>query len=304
MKIFMTGATGYIGGVITEKLLQAGHQVVGLARSDASARALEELGAEPRRGTLGDAQVLTDAAREADGVIQNAFDLGADFTTASSDEAKAVDALITGLQGSGKPLVYTSGTGGLGDTGAIVYDEETPIAVAESPTVQALQVRFDTEKAVTNATGLRGVALRPPNVYGRGGGRSVLWLIGAAGRKLGAVPYPVGAGDNLWSLVHVDDLADLFVLAVEKAPGGELFHAAARSGIRTRDIAAAISRGVGLGGRTVALERAELADALGAPPLADYWSTNSQISGEKARRELGWEPRHLDVLDELGRPSN
>lgn len=234
MKIFMTGATGYIGSVITEKLLQAGHQVVGLARSDASARALQGLGARPLRGSLGDTQLLTDAARAADGVIQNAFDLGADFATATAEEAKAVDTLITALRGSGKPLVYTSGTGGLGDTGSVVYDEETPIAASESPTVRALQLRFETEKAVTSATGLRGVALRPPNVFGRGGGRSVLWLIGAAGHKLGAVPYPKEAGDNLWSLVHVDDLADLYVLAVEKAPGGELFHAASRSGLRTR----------------------------------------------------------------------
>jgi nucleoside-diphosphate-sugar epimerase len=304
MRIFMTGATGYIGSAITEKLLQAGHQVVGLARSDASARALQELGAEPLRGSLDDAQLLTDAARAADGVIQNAFDLGADFTTASADEAKAVSALIAALQGTGKPLVYTSGTGGLGDTGAIVYDEETPVAVSESPTVRALQRRFETENAVTSAAGLRGVALRPPNVFGRGGGRSVLWLIAAAGRKLGAVPYPVEAGDNLWSLVHVDDLADLYVLAVERAPGSELFHAASRSGLRTRDIAAAISRGAGLGGKTVALDRDELAEALGAAPLADYWSINSQISGEKARRVLGWEPRHLDVLDELGQPAS
>lgn len=304
MKIFMTGATGYIGSVITEKLLQAGHQVEGLARSDASARALKEQGVEPRLGSLSDTRLLTDAAREADGVIQNAFDLRGDFVSASTEEARAVDALIAGLRGSGKPLVYTSGTGGLGDTGDIVFDEETPIAEPESPVVQALQMRFATEKAVISAPGIRGIALRPPNVYGRGGGQSVLWLIGMAGRKLGAVPYPVGADDNLWSLVHVDDLADLFVLAVEKAPAGELFHTATQSGLRTADIATAISHGVGLGGKTVALERADLADALGAPPLADYWSINSQISGEKPRRVLGWDPRHPDALDELARPVN
>jgi nucleoside-diphosphate-sugar epimerase len=303
MKIFMTGATGYIGSVIVEKLVQAGHQVEGLARSAASAQALQDLGAEPRLGSLSDTQLLTDAAREADGVIQNAFDLRADFVSATTDEARAVDALIAGLHGSGKPLVYTSGTGGLGDTGTIVFDEETPIPAPQSPTVEALQRRFATEKAVTGAAGLRGVALRPPNVYGRGGGQSVLWLIGAAAQKLGAAPYPVGAGDNLWSLVHVDDLADLFVLAVEKAPAGELFHAATQNGLRTADIAAAIGHGVGLRGKTVALERADLADALGVPPLADYWSTNSQISGAKARRVLGWDPQRNDALGELARPS-
>ena len=114
------------------------------------------------------------------------------------------------------------------------------------------------------------------------------------------MPYAKGSDDKLWSLVHVDDLADLFVLAIEKAPGGELFHAAAQTGIRTRDLATAISFHEGLGGKTVALDKTELAEALNSPPLAEYWSVNSQITGEKARRMLGWNPQHLDILDEWG----
>ncbi|WP_410566205.1 NAD-dependent epimerase/dehydratase family protein [Amycolatopsis sp. cmx-4-61] len=304
MKIFLTGATGYIGSVIAEKLLQAGHEVVGLARSDSSAEKLKRQGIEPHRGDLRDPRALTEAAQAADGVIQNAFDFAADFATAGASEANAVFTFIEALRGSGKPLVFTSGTGGLGDTGKTIYDEETPVPPSDSPTIKALQVRFDTEKTVIDAADVRGVVLRPPNVYGRSGGRAVLSMIRAASRKLGAVPYAVDAADNLWTLVHVDDLADLFVLAVAKAPSGELFHVGARSGLRTQDLAVAMSHGLGLGGRTVALERAELAEALGAEPLADYWSTNSQISGEKARRVLGWHPRHLDVLGELAGPSD
>jgi nucleoside-diphosphate-sugar epimerase len=304
MKVFLTGATGYIGSVIAEKLLQAGHQVVGLARSDASARALERQGIEPLRGDLNDTQTLTDAARATEGVIHTAFDLGShDFAAANAGETRAVEALIAGLQGSGRPLVYTSGTGVLGDTGETVYDEQTPIAASELPAVKALQMRLDTEKTVLSAPGLRGVVLRPPNVYGRGDGRAVLWMVRAAAQKLGAVPYGIGAEDHLWAFVHVDDLADLFVLAVEKAPGGELFHAGAQRGLRTGDIATALSRGMGLGGKTIALKRPELAEALGSPAMADYWSSNSQSSGEKARRVLGWKPQHLDLLGEVGRPS-
>jgi nucleoside-diphosphate-sugar epimerase len=304
MKIFMTGATGYIGSVIVEKLLGAGHQLSALARSDASAQALEQQGVGVVRGTLADREILTASARDADGVIHNAFDMSTgDFAASNAIDAAAVDALIAGLEGSGKPLVYTSGTGVLGDTGLTVYDEETPIAPSPFPAVQALQGRIAIEQAVLKAQGVRGVVLRPPNVYGRGHGHAVFFLIGGAAQKLGAVPYAAASGDNLWSFVHVEDLADLFVLAVEKAPGGELFHAGAQPGLRTADIATALSHGIGLHGKTVALDRDALVEAIGFPPMADYWSSNSQSSSDKARRVLGWAPRHVDLLTEVAQPA-
>jgi nucleoside-diphosphate-sugar epimerase len=305
MRIFMTGATGYIGSVVTEKLLQAGHQIVGLARSDASAATLQELGVEPRRGDLGDTRGLTDAARAADAVIHNAYDLSSlDFAAANAEEAAAVAAMIAGLRDSDKPLVFTSGTGVLGDTGTVVHDEEDPVAAAELPDAKAVQGRLDNERTVLRAAGPRGIVVRPPNVYGRGDGHGVFWTIRATARKLGAVPYAVGSEDHLWSFVHVDDLAGLFVLAVENAPGGELFHAGAQSGIRTRDIAVALSRGMGLSGRTIPLEMPRLAEAFGSQYVADYWSWNSQSSSDKARRVLGWEPRNLDLLGALEQPSH
>jgi nucleoside-diphosphate-sugar epimerase len=297
VKIFMTGATGYIGSAITGKLLRAGHRVVGLARSDASAATLERQGAQPHRGDLHDLRSLTDAARAADGVIHNAFDAGShDFEAATTNEAHAVDALLAGLRDTGRPLVFTSGTGVLGDTGTAAFDEDTPIDLSGNPAAAALQTRLDTETTVRHATGVRGIVLRPPNVYGRGDGRAVLWLLRAAARTLGAVPYAAGSADHLWSFVHVDDLADLFVRAIDAAPGGELFHAGAQSGLRTQDIATALSRGLRLDGRTVALEIPALADALGSPQMAAYWASNSQSSSAKARRVLGWEPQHLDLL--------
>jgi nucleoside-diphosphate-sugar epimerase len=304
MKIFMTGATGYIGSVIVEKLLAGGHQVTALARSDESAQALAQEGVAIVRGSLDDTSILIASARAADGVIHNAFDMSTgDFAASNAIDASAVDALIAGLRGSGKPLVYTSGTGVLGDTGTAIYDENMPIAPSPFPAVRALQARIDIEQAVLNAQGLRGVVLRPPNVYGRGDGHAVFWMIRGAAKKLGAVPYGAEAGDNLWSFVHVEDLADLFVLALEKAPAGELFHAGAQAGLRTADIAAALSRGIGLDGKTVALDRDALVEAIGFPPMADYWSSNSQSSGDKARRVLGWDPQHVDLLTEVAQPA-
>jgi nucleoside-diphosphate-sugar epimerase len=305
MKIFLTGATGYIGSVIAEKLLHAGHEVTGLVRSKESAQKLEKQGILPFFGDLNAPESLVSVAQEADGVIHTAFDLDSrDFLTASSIEAKAVKVLVAAMEGSGKPFIFTSGTGVLGDTKDVIYDENTPIQLSGSPTVRALQIRLETEKAVLNAVGMRGIVLRPPNVYGRGDGRVFFMMLRAAGQKLGAVPVAEGAEDNLWSYVHVDDLADLFVLAIDKATAGELFHAGAQSGIRSKDIAAALSTGLGLDGKIVALPKAELGEAFGMAAMADYWASNSQSSKEKAHRMLGWEPKHVDLLSEAEQPVN
>jgi nucleoside-diphosphate-sugar epimerase len=304
MKVFLTGATGYIGGVIAEKLLHAGHDVVGLARSDASAGRLKKQGVESVRGEISDTERLTDVVKGVDGVIHTVFDASSlDWTSANAGDAAAVNAMITGLRGTGKPFVYTSGTGVLGNTGEIVYDEDTPVVPSELPAVKALQQRLDTERTVLGAAGVSGIVLRPPNVYGRGDGRAVFWMIREAAKKLRAVPYARGSEDNRWTYVHVDDLADLFVLALDQAPAGELFHTGAQSGLRTQDIATALSRGMGFGGKTVALEMPELEAAIGFPFVAEYWASNSQSSSDKARRVLGWKPRHLDLLGEIGQPS-
>jgi nucleoside-diphosphate-sugar epimerase len=302
MKILLTGATGYIGSVVAEKLVTAGHDVIGLSRSDAASRTMAKQQIKPYRGELGDPNTLLPALKTVDGVIHTAFDMSSgDFAKANAGETKVVETLVSGLTERGQFLILTSGTGVLGNTGELIYEEETPIARADSSAVEALQLRLGVERTVLSAPGLRGVVLRPPNVYGRSDGRMVIWALRTAARKLGGVPYATNSEDNLWSFVHVDDLADLFVLAVEKAPGGELFHAGAQSGLRTQDIATAISHGMGLGGATVALTKSDLAHALGSQALADYWASNSQSSCRKACTKLGWDPRHLDFLYDLSR---
>jgi nucleoside-diphosphate-sugar epimerase len=263
---------------------------------------LQEWGVEALKGDLTDTDLLADAASKADGVIHNAFDMSTgDFLASNMLDSKAVDALISGLSGTDRPLLYTSGTGVLGDTGKEIYSEATPIAPSPLPAVAALQKRLAIENTVLQSGGFKGIVLRPPNTYGRGDGHALLWMIRSAASRLGAVPYLSVSGDNLWAFVHVEDLADLFVLAIEKQPRGQLFHAGAQSGLRTRDIATALAKGMGLGGKTIAMNAADLADAIGFAAMAEYWSSNSQSSNEKAQRILGWRPQHLDLLGSVAR---
>jgi nucleoside-diphosphate-sugar epimerase len=303
MKVLLTGATGYIGSVIAEKLQNAGHHVSGLARSEASAAVLESLGIEVVHGDLDSVEILVEAPQKADAVIHTAFDLGnGDFDNAVAKEKLVVRAFIKSLTNTNKPLIVTSGTAVLGDTGDRVFDEETAILGAPKPGMGAILARLEMEQEVLQAKDVHGVVLRPPNVYGRSNGRAILTLLTFAAHALGAVPFASGTADHKWTFVHVEDLADLYVLALEKAKQGELFHAGAQSGLRTKSIAEALSTGIGLGGKTAELDIPALGSALGAPPLAGYWANNSQSSSEKARRVLGWKPKHEDLLGELAKP--
>lgn len=216
MKVFLTGATGYIGSVVAEKLQLAGHHVTGLSRSGASAATLNSRGIQVIRGDLRDTVVLTDAARAADGVINAAFDFNPqDFPATAALEQQVVTTLVDALEGSGKPLIFTSGTGMLGDTGNVIFDEETTLLVPEGDAGWATRGRLRNEGAVLGASGIRGMVLRAPHVYGRSDGHNLITALRAAGRATGAVPYAMGSGQNQWSFVHVDDLADLYVLALE-----------------------------------------------------------------------------------------
>lgn len=310
MNVFILGATGYIGSIVAERIQRAGHHVRGLARSEQSAGRLAATGIEPVRGSLDDHGILADAAVRADAIIHCAFDLaGGDFLSAAQSERAAVRALLDSIRHVDKTLIVTSGTAVLGDTGDRIFSEDTPIPrvngiQAESPQAHAMRAigeRLAMEEDVLAPAVARGIVLRSPNVYGRGDGKAVLALLRQAGAKLGAVPYAAGTGDHQWSFVHVEDLADLFVLALNKARGGQLFHAGAESSLRTRDIAKAVSTSIGLGGKTIELGIPDLGEALGMPPMAHYWASNSQSSSEKARRLLDWRPAHLQMLVEIAR---
>ncbi|ULH17985.1 NAD-dependent epimerase/dehydratase family protein (plasmid) [Deinococcus sp. KNUC1210] len=303
MNVFLTGATGYIGSVVAEKLRQAGHVVTGLARSDTSADTLQARGIQVVRGDLRDAAVLNDAAQAADGVINAAFDFDPhDFLATAALERQVVTTLVGALKESGKPLIFTSGTGMLGDTGSVVFDEETSLVVPAGDAGWATRGRLQNENTVLGASGMRGIVLRAPHVYGRSDGYNLIAALRTAGLRIGAVPYGPGTGQHQWSFVHVDDLAELYVLALEHSQRGELYYAAAESGLHTVDIARATSQGSDLQGRTVELDMAALADAFGSPFMAWSWVVNNQSSGLKAQRTLNWSPRHTRMLEALARP--
>jgi len=275
LKVFLTGATGYIGGAVADALLAAGHSVTGLVRSDDAARKLAGKGITPYRGDLTLPKSLGAAALAADAVIHTGT------TNQGPLDQEAVRALL-----QGKPLIYTSGVWVLGDTGGRVADETWPVnpipKVAWRPAV---------EQMVLDAG---GVVIRPGIVFGRGGGIPADFVQSA--RETGAARY-VGNGENHWPMVHLDDLAELYVLAIEKCPPGTLLHASDGTAFRVKQIAAAASDG----GRTESWPLEEARKTLGA--YADALVLDQQVSSEKARAMLGWKPRAPSVLDDLRRGS-
>jgi nucleoside-diphosphate-sugar epimerase len=287
MKVFLTGATGYIGSVVAERLLAAGHYVTGLARSEAAARKLEAAGVHSWPGDLHDSERLTQAAREADGVIHTAATGDA---RAPEADANAVAAILDALDATSKPFIYTSGVWVLGNTNGVA-DEETQL----DPTpLVSWRPAVEQRVLAASARGVRSIVLRPGMVYGRGGGSAGEMV--HDGRRKGVVRF-VGTGENRWSLIHVDDLADLYVKALEKAPAGTLLMVAAGESMRVREIAEAASRAAGLAGRVESWPIEQARERLGA--YADALVLDQQVSGARAMRLLDWTPKAPSLLEEL-----
>jgi nucleoside-diphosphate-sugar epimerase len=289
MQVFLTGATGYIGTAVADRLRAAGHKLSALARSDTASDRLTAAGIRPVRGDFADPKSVGSAARSADGVISLAT------TYNPAVDGPAIDAILEALAGSDKPFIYTSGIWSHGDTGGAVVDETTP------PKPAALvQWRQAVEDRVLEGAkrGIRTVVIRPAIVYGRAGGIPAGFVDSA--RKEGAARF-VGTGENRWPFVHVDDLADLYLLALERAPAGSLLLGVSGPSHPVRDVAAAASRGAGAGGRTTAWPLEEARKTLGA--YADALVLDQQASGRRAKETLGWQPRRPDVLEDVERGS-
>jgi nucleoside-diphosphate-sugar epimerase len=278
MRVFVTGASGYIGSALVQDLLAAGHEVVGLARSDESAAEIEAAGATALRGDITDHDSLQRGARDADAVAHLAFNHDfSKFAQNGADDAAAIRAMGDVLAGSGKPLVTTSGTGMLSN-GKLATED----TVREPNPNMPRQTEPATDEQV--ARGVKAMSIRLPQVHGPGDHAFTPMLINIA-REKGYAAY-IGDGANRWPAVHRLDAAKLYLLALEKGQAGRNYHAVAEEGVRMRDIAETIGRGLGVPVKSITAE--EAGDYFGW--FAMFAGMDNPASSAITRKELGWNP--------------
>ncbi|WHT22345.1 NAD-dependent epimerase/dehydratase family protein [Crossiella sp. CA-258035] len=282
--IFLTGGSGYVGRHLIPVLRREGHQVTALARSDSAAALLTGLGATPVPGELTDLEVLRAGAAAAGAVIHLGQVLGAEAQRA---DLGAATALLDGLGDRG-PYLHTGGTWVYGDTAGVV-DEQAEL---RPPEITAWRVGNERKVLARKDSGAHPVVVMPGLVFGDGGG-IVEFAYAAPGRETGVVPC-AGDGGNHWSLVHVADLAELYALALS-APAGSVYAGTVDTFPTQFEVAAAVAKSTGA---TVAhLDPAQAQARFGA--FAEALSLDQRISGARARRELGWTPRHTDPVATL-----
>ena len=298
MKVFITGATGYIGGSIAARLVALGHQVTGLVRSQNKIPALKDRGIEPVVGTLDDPAILARAANQADAVIH----------AANADHPGSVVTLVSALERTAKTLIYTTGSSLVADSAAgeyaatAAYTEDTYFEPVPFRRPRLATTRFVRQAGIEK--GIRSVVICPPMIYGMGRGlqpdSDQLPKLMALSKQLGAGVY-FGKGLNRYSNVHIDDLVDLYVLALDKAPSGSFFFAE-NGDASFREIAGLISHTLGFGDKTISLDIDDLVRQYGEAGLYGVTS-NSLVSAVNARR-LGWSPKAASLAGYLaGCPS-
>jgi nucleoside-diphosphate-sugar epimerase len=301
MRIFVTGASGWVGSAVVPELIGAGHQVTGLARTDASAAALTGAGAQVLHGTLDDLDTLRSAAAESDGVIHLAFkhDIAftGDFQGAAQADRGAIETFGEALAGSGRPFVIASGLLGLapGRVATERDDGHAPGSPAADPDSGPAMRLANAEMTLSFASrDVRSSVLRlPPTVHGQGDNGFMAALIGMA-RGRGLAGY-LGDGSNRWPAVHRFDAAQLFRLAVEQAPAGSVLHAVGDEGVPIRDIAEVIGRHLGVPVASIPAEQA--GEQFGF--LAGFIGLDSPASAALTRELLGWQPTHPGLIEDL-----
>jgi nucleoside-diphosphate-sugar epimerase len=294
MRVFVTGASGHIGSAVVPELLAAGHQVVGLARSDNSAATLTAAGADVRRGDLDDLDGLKQGAAEADGVIHLAYKhdrmASGDIAGAVAADLTAIEAIGEALADSGKPFVNTGGTlmlafGGITDRPGTERD------------VMEAGMRIDAENTTIGMAdrGVRSSEIRlPPIVHSTLDHHGFAPMLIAIAREKGVAGY-VGDGSNRWPSVHTVDAARLYRLALESAPEGSRLHGVADGGVRFREIAEIIGRKLGV--PTAAISPDDASEHFGF--LGAFVGLDNPTSSEETRQLLGWEPAHPGLIDDL-----
>lgn len=299
MRVFVTGASGWIGSAVVPELIGAGHQVTGLARSDASAAALTAAGAQPYRGSLDDLDDLRSAAAAAEGVIHLAFKhdiaFSGGFEAAAQADRRAIETIGEALAGSDRPFLIASGTLGL-SLGRVATERDGHGGTATTQPTSGPAIRMANAELTLGlaAQGVRSSVVRlPPTVHGQGD-NGFMTAIVAVARDKGVSGY-IGDGANRWPAVHRLDAAPLFRLALEKAPAGSTLHAIADEGVPIRAVAEVIGRHLDLPVAAVSPEDAD--EHFGW--LAHFLATDSPASSTLTRELLGWHPTHPGLIDDL-----
>ncbi len=286
MRVFVTGATGFIGSSLVKELTAAGNQVLGLSRSEAGAQALAASGADVLRGTLEDLAALKSGAAAADAVVHLAFIH--DFSKFQENceiDKQAIEVLGSVLAGSARPLIVTAGVAGLAGPGQFATEDDEVPAHHPFPRVS--------EQAALSLKGVNASVMRLPQVHDPVKQGLVTYLVAVA-RQTGVSAY-VGEGRHRWAAAHVSDVARLYRLALEKHETGARYHAVAEEGVPLRDIAEAIGRGLKI--PVVSLTPEEAAAHFGF--LAMFAGADLMASSEKTRRTLGWNPTGPGLLADL-----
>jgi len=298
MRIFVTGASGWIGSAVVPELLEAGHEVVGLARTEESAQHLEAVGALVHRGDLDDPDGLGKAASDSDGVIHLAFQhelaFGGQFAAAAATNRRAVEAMGAALAESGRPFLIASGVIGLAP--GRVATEDDGLVPSREVRASPAGLRHATELLTLSfrGTGVRSLALRfPPTVHGDGDHGFVATLVAIA-RQRGVAGY-VDDGANRWPAVHRSDAARLVRLAIEAAPAGSVLHAVGDEGVPFRDIAVGIGRGLDV--PTASVAGADAAQHFAS--LGHFVSVDCPTTSAFTRELLGWQPTGPGLLEDL-----
>lgn len=291
MRVFVTGAAGFIGTETTKELIANGHQVVGLARSEDNLRTLEKLGAQVHRGSLQDLDSLRNGARDADAVIHLAFihDF-AKFAENGAIDKAAIEAMGDVLAGTNKPFIVTSGTG-LVAPNVVITEEMRRESSAHVPRVS------EQAGLAYAARGVRAMTIRLPQVHGAPGKAGLISYLVELARKKGAAAY-VGEGAERWAAAHRQDVARLYRLALEKGTTDGIYHAVGEEGVTMREVIEVIGRALNV--PVVSIRKDEAADFYG--PLATFAGLDMPASSALTQQRLGWTPTGIGLIADISQP--